>query len=208
LHCCFEYYGGIPQQLVYDQDSIIVASENSGDIIHTQAFAAFLEETKLNVLVCRKSDPESKGKIEAVVRFIKGNFMENRLFMGLDIWNRSFEDWLGRTGNGRVHGTTKQKPCDMFFKEQPYLRPLLGVPPELPVSDTERTVRKDNTILYRSNRYSLPLGTYGKQEKVAIEPEEAVLKIFTITGDKIVTHPLCLEKGKLIKAEKNSRQTR
>lgn len=207
LHGCFEYYGGMPKQLVYDQDSIIVVSENNGDIIHTHAFAAFLEETKLDVLVCRKSDPESKGKIEAVVRFIKGNFMENRLFMDLNIWNRSFEDWLIRTGNGRVHDTTKRKPCDMFLEEQVYLRPLLGVTPEQPANDTERTVRKDNTILYRSNRYALPLGTYSKQKKVVIEPDESKLNIYTTTGDKIITYPLCLEKGRLIKADACRRET-
>lgn len=49
--------------------------------------------------------------------------MENRLFIDLNIWNRPFEDWLNRTGNGRVHGTTKRKPCDMFN----YLRPLPGI---------------------------------------------------------------------------------
>ena len=207
LHYCFEYFGGMPRQLVYDQDSIIVVSENNGDIIHTHAFSAFLDETKMDVMVCRKSDPESKGKIEAVVRFIKGNFMENRLFMGLDIWNRSFEDWLDRTGNGRVHDTTKRKPCDMFLEEQVHLRPLLGVAPELPANDTERTVRKDNTILYRSNRYSLPLGTYSAQKKVVIEADEVTLNIFTIIGDKIVTHPLCHEKGRLIKADAHRRET-
>ena len=47
---------------MYDQDSIIVVSENNGDIIHTHAFSAFMKETRLDVLVCRKSDPESKGK--------------------------------------------------------------------------------------------------------------------------------------------------
>jgi len=201
LHGCFEYYGGMPKQLVYDQDSIIVVSENNGDIVHTHAFAAFLEETKLDVQVCRKHDPESKGKIEAVVRFIKGNFMENRLFMDLSIWNRSFEDWLDRTGNGRVHDTIKQKPCDIFKEEQVHLRPLLGVAPEPTANDTERTVRKDNTILYRSNRYALPLGTYGKQKKVVIEPVEQKLNIYTVTGDKIITYQLCLEKGRLIKAD-------
>ena len=207
LYGCFEYFSGMPRQLVYDQDSIIVVSENHGDIIHTHAFAAFLEETKLDVLVCRKSDPESKGLIEAVVRFIKGNFMENRLFMGLGLWNQSFEEWLDRTGNKNVHGTTKRRPCDLFFQEQEHLRPLLGVSPELPASDRERTVRKDNTILYHANRYSLPLGTYGKQAKVVVEPDEAKLKIFTVTGDKIAIHLLCFEKGKLIKADAHRRET-
>ena len=207
LYSCFEYFSGMPKQLVYDQDSILVVSENHGDIIHTHAFAALLEETRLEVLVCHKSDPESKGKIEAVVKFIKGNFMENRLYMGLDAWNQSFEEWLDRTGNGQMHGTTKQKPCDMFLKEQEHLRPLLGVSPNPAVSENERTVRKDNTILYHTNRYSLPLGTYGAQEKVTVELEESRLKIFTLTGEKLFTHPLCLEKGRLIKADAHRRET-
>jgi transposase len=60
LYQCFDYLGGRPRQLVYDQDSIIVVSENTGDILHTQAFSAFLAESKLDVRVCRKSDPETK----------------------------------------------------------------------------------------------------------------------------------------------------
>jgi transposase len=87
LYGCFEYYGGMPRELVYDQDSIIVASENNGDIIHTQAFTSFLEETKIGTRVCRKNDPETKGKIEASVKFVKGNFMENRYYMGHSQWN-------------------------------------------------------------------------------------------------------------------------
>jgi transposase len=117
LYSCFEYFGGQPRQLVYDQDSILVVSENNGDIIHTQAYSAFLAETKLDTLVCHKSDPETKGKIESVVKFIKGNFMENRLFMGLDIWNQSFEEWLKRTG--------KLFQCPSYFAFHSYTACLL-----------------------------------------------------------------------------------
>lgn len=40
-----------------------------------------------------------------------------------------------------------------------------------------RGVRKDNTILYLSNRYSVPLGTYrpGKQLYLTIEADTIVL---------------------------------
>ena len=201
LYSCFEYMGGMPCQLVYDQDSILVVSENNGDIIHTHAFAAFLQETHLQTLVCRKSDPETKGKIEAVVRFIKGNFMENRLFMDLDIWNRSFEEWLDRTGNGRVHGTTKRKPCELFAEEQKCLLPLFGSPPEKNADSMSRTVRKDNTILYCSNRYSLPLGTFNTHKTVNLEIVDERLKIFTETSDLLAEHQLCCDKGKLVKAD-------
>ena len=29
---CFEYIGGIPQELIFDRDSIVTVSENYGDI--------------------------------------------------------------------------------------------------------------------------------------------------------------------------------
>jgi transposase len=201
LYGCFEYIGGMPRQLVYDQDSILVVSENNGDIIHTHAFAAFLQETHLETLVCRRSDPETKGKIEAVVRFIKGNFIENRLYMGLGIWNQSFEEWLERTGNGRVHETTKHKPSELFLEEQEHLLPLFGTLPQQNKETMSRTVRKDNTVLFRSNRYSLPLGTFNTQKTVDLEVVAEQLRIYTTTGDLLAEHPLCPDKGKLIKAD-------
>jgi len=202
---CFEYFGGMPRQLVYDQDSIIVVSENNGDIIHTQAFAAFLAETKLEVRVCRKSDPESKGLIEASVKFVKRNFMENRYYMGLDNWNQSFEDWLDRTGNGRQHGTTKRKPVDMFAEEQIHLLPLYGTAPAKAAEEMYRNVRPDNTILYKSNRYSVPYGTYSKEKKVFLAVEDGNLEIMDRAGDTLATHEICGEKGKLVRPESHRR---
>ncbi|MCT1905574.1 DDE-type integrase/transposase/recombinase, partial [Oceanobacillus sojae] len=56
----FQYFGGIPYELAYDQDSLIVVSENEGDLILTSEFQAYREERKLKLFVCRKADPESK----------------------------------------------------------------------------------------------------------------------------------------------------
>jgi transposase len=205
LYGCFEYFGGMPQQLVYDQDSILVVSENYGDIIHTQAFSTFLAATKLKVRVCRKSDPETKGLVEASVKFVKGNFMENRYFMDIGIWNQSFEDWLLRTGNGKENGTTKRKPAEMFAEEQEHLLPLFGVAPTRLADDMERRVRKDNTILYLSNRYSLPLGTYGKEKTVTLSVEGDKLHIGDRVGEPLAVHKLSGGKGKLIKLDSHRR---
>jgi hypothetical protein len=199
LYGCFDYFGGMPRQLVYDQDSIIVVSENGGDIIHTQAFSTFLAETKLEVRVCRKSDPESKGLVEASVKYVKGNFMEHRFYMGLDNWNRSFEAWLDRTGNGRQHGTTKRKPAEMFAEEQVHLLPLYGMAPAKIAEELDRAVRPDNTIMYKSNRYSVPYGTYSKEKRVYLTIEEGKLQIIDRAGDILATHDLCEDKGKLIR---------
>ena len=208
LYGCFDYCGGMPRELVYDQDSIIVASENYGDIIHTQAFTAFLAETRIGTRVCRKNDPESKGVIEASVKFIKGNFMENRCYMGTSQWNQMFEEWLERTGNGRAHGTTKRKPAEMFVEEQEHLLPLYGHAPVNVMQGMERNVRLDNTILYLSNRYSVPPGTYGNEKTVVLSVEKDRLHIMNRVGDPITTHEINREKGKLIKLASHRRNRR
>jgi hypothetical protein len=197
--------GGMPKQLVYDQDSILVVSENSGDIIHTQAFTAFLAETKLSVRVCRKSDPESKGMIEASVKFVKGNFMENRLYTGLDGWNKSFEDWFERTGNGKVHGTTKRKPSAMFTEEQEHLLPLYGAAPAVVPESMDRQVRRDNTVLYNSNRYSVPYGTYSRDREVFLAVSDGRLTIMDRASEDIAVHNISQERGKLIRLPEHRR---
>ena len=199
LYQCFDYFGGKPRQLVYDQDSIIVATENGGDIIHTKTFAAFLSESKLEVRVCRKSDPETKGIVEASVKYVKGNFMENRHYMGLDAWNKSFEDWLVRTGNRKQHGTTKRKPADMFDEEREHLLPLYGIAPAAIADGMDRQIRPDNTVWYKSNRYSVPYGTYNKGRAAFLEVAGGRLKIISEAGDLLADHEVSLERGKLIK---------
>lgn len=156
------------------------------------------------VYLCRKADPESKGKIESVVKFIKGNFIENRIFIDEDILNRSFSDWLERTGNGKIHSITKKIPSDVFKEERDYLRSL----PNKISNNTQifRNVRKDNTILFNSNRYSVPTGTYGKHSEVLIENDGITLTVKDIFGDAIICeHSISTGKGLLIKNTSHGR---
>ncbi len=165
---CFQYIGGIPQELVFDQDSIVTVSENYGDVIHTYEFEKLRQDMKFSVYLCRANDPESKGKVESVVKFVKQNFLENRIYADDHILNSCVLEWLDRTGNVKVHGTTKRIPAEAFKDEREFLHPL----PQSAVTGTEyicRNVRRDNTILYDSNRYSVPLGTYDRQKEVQIQ---------------------------------------
>nr|MDA8226191.1 hypothetical protein [Desulfitobacterium hafniense] len=61
-----------------------------------------------------KADPESKGKVESVVKFIKINFLENRFYMGLDLLNQSFvmntEGLILETLKGLL-ATSTEKVC-------------------------------------------------------------------------------------------------
>lgn len=201
----FKFFGGIPKEIAVDQDSIIVVSENKGDIIFTHEFEQFKSQMGLNIWVCHKADPESKGMVESTVKFVKSNFLANRFFMEEAYLNEAFLAWLKRTGNAKVHGTTKKVPAQVFELEREHLRAVQSKIYNLSPS-IMRSVRKDNTILYNSNRYSLPQGTYTKHPEVTVSATQDELAIYDAFGDNLLAkHSISALRGTLIKLTEHRR---
>ena len=70
LEECFEYMGGMPAELVFDQDRLVAVDENYGDIVYTKEFEQFRRRMGFSVYLCRAADPPSKGRVEAVVKYL------------------------------------------------------------------------------------------------------------------------------------------
>lgn len=113
--------------------------------------------------------------------------------------NDDASDWLHRTANALPHGTTKKNPIYEYCIEEPFLIPWYPV--IIPQADYPAyAVRKDNTISWKSNLYSLPLGTYkgpGTQVLVSSTKLELILldqdknelcrhEVSQFTGQKIL----------------------
>ncbi len=199
IRSCFEWMGGKPKELVFDQDRLIAVNENYGDIIYTKEFETFRQNEKLDIYLCRKGDPPSKGRIEAVVKFFKYNFARYRQYSEHWIWNEEFEQWLHRTGNAKKHSITKKIPAEVFAIEQGYLTPVSY---EIIKSDSNiviRKIRKDNTVMYEGNRYTVPTGSFGVHDDVQLEIDGDELLIYAGFCDILLArHKVCFEKGKLI----------
>lgn len=196
----FEYFKGIPHRIVYDQDKVFISSENLGDIILTSKFDAFVKQLHFRTIFCRKEDPESKGKVENAVKYIKYNFLSGRYFTDIESLQSDCLAWLERTGNGTENGTTKQIPTEAFKEEQEYLLEYRGTP-KYPISHQKKIhLRKDNTISYRGNYYTVPTGTYRNNNScVWVEESGNELIIYNGETGKIITnHPLCHDRGKRI----------
>jgi|GEM_PF-1230382 len=201
---CFSYFGGMPREMVFDQDSIVCVSENAGDIIYTYEFEKFRQEHHMKIYLCRGADPESKGKIENTIKYVKGNFLANRLYVDDETINAACLKWLERTANARVHGTTKKIPAEVFLLEKDALRPFQQtiLPAEM---EDERIVRPDNTVVYASNRYSVPYGTYKKYKTVKIDDGKDMLIIKTPDGEVLCEHRISESRGLLIQNTNHKR---
>ena len=203
----FQFYGGVPEKILYDQDKVLLHNENLGDLLLTHGFRKFVGEIGFETIFCRKSDPESKGKIENVIKYVKYNLLRGRAFTDINTLNKEALGWLDRTGNGCVHATTKLVPSEVLKEEKSYLKSYNGTPTLPQVEMKAYYVRKDNTINYKGNYYTLPTGTYhGHNTLVYVHLNDTQVHLFAKeTGKTLAVHPLCLEKGKLVRNSSHSR---
>lgn len=203
----FQFYSGFPAKILYDQDKVLLRGENLGDLLLTHGFRKFVSEIGFETVFCRKSDPESKGKIENVVKYVKYNFLRGRVFTDIDTLNEESSGWLERTGNGCVHASSKLVPSEVFKEEQGYLSPYNGTPTPVKVEMKAYYVRKDNTVNYKGNYYTLPTGTYHGHDTLAyVHLNGTEIHLFDKeTGKTLAIHSLCLEKGKLVRNTSHSR---
>jgi len=173
-----------------------VVSENHGDIVFTEKFQGFIDEMTLSMYVCRKNDPESKGKVENLVKFVKRSFLAARDFQDLEEAKVRLRQWLSRRGNGRTSQATKRIPAVLFLEEQQHLRPLrrsIYSQPK-PGSREPRLVSPLNQISVGSVKYPVPEGYRGLAVDVLLQGD--TLHVFDqITGEEIAVHQKSLFPG-------------
>ncbi len=173
----FEYFCGSPQKLLYDQDRVFTKGENYGDIVFTQEFGRYTSGEVFTPVFCRKADPQTKGKVENVIKYIKHNFLLARRYYSDERLNSEVLDWLARTGNGKVSKATELIPMKEWEREREYLLTPRMSPVKPEAEYREYRVRKDHTIRYKGNYYSLPRGTY--------QGASSVVRLY-IQGDKLL----------------------
>lgn len=193
----FEFYGGIPEEIVFDQDKILLKSENCGDLLLTAEFGRYVTERKFRLRPCRRSDPESKGKIENVVKYVKYNFLKHREAFSCEDLNAMAIAWLARTANGKAHQTTFLIPADEMAEEIKFLKPFMKFEVE---ESNFYSVRKDNVVVYKGNRYTLPVGTYKNPDtRVALKEENGLLVFRSAEGFEIARHSIPATRGNLVR---------
>ena len=94
---------------------------------------------------------------------------------------------------------THEVPSEQFKIEREHLLPYDLKLDEPEAEAREYNVRKDNTLMYRSNTYSLPLGTYdGPGSKVIVVKNMDLneLEIYAPKDFALITrHDICPLKG-------------
>lgn len=193
----FRYFHGIPRFIIYDQDAVFLYDENLGDYRMTEVFGSYVKSRPFKPIFCRPADPESKGKIENVIKYVKQNFLLNRAYSNPENLNKEASGWLTRTGNAMVHNTTCRIPYEVWCSECNDLQPF--IPVTSPTPGIGHKVLNTNSIRYRGNTYSLPFGTYrGEETRVLVNEQDGVLVIKTMDGELLTKHLIPSGRGETV----------
>jgi transposase len=203
----FRYFGGMPQECVYDQTKLVVISETFRELDLNERFHQYATLTGFSIRACEGYDPESKGKVEAGVKYVKQNGLYGERFKDWQALEGYILDWLDNVANQRVHGSTGELPRARYDRDEqakmrPYLTPA-GTYDKAAAGAT-RQVDKTGLISWQSNRYSVPLRY--QAAKVGVTAEAGKLLVNDLSsGEIIAEHLISLEKGQVIKNQHHYR---
>ena len=165
----FDYLGGVPQEILYDNTKTVVLRlltqgvDGRGETRLNPAFADFARYWGFQIRLCRPYRPQTKGKVESGVRYLRQNFLCGRTANDLTDLRQQMQHWLGEVANVRVHGSTHRIVREAWEEEKPALQPAHHRRAFPLVVECLRQVSRDAFVSYKGNRYSVPWQQAGRQ---------------------------------------------
>jgi len=163
----FRYFGGYTKEILYDnmKQVVIKRSMISTESEWNSKFEDFFKHYGFLPHLCRPYRPQTKGKIENSVGYVRRDFFLGGCFNSIVDINSQALTWLKRV-NSEVHGTTHEIPLERLKAEG--LKPISGIPEYLIIREEIRTISKDCFISYLGNMYSVPYRFAGREATLQI----------------------------------------
>lgn len=172
----FEYFGGLPRAALTDRMKSVLVEMVDKQPRWASLFADFMASIGVAPRVCKAYTPQTKGKIERTVGFVKQSFWAGVSFTDLDDLNRQAHVWCERI-NARVHRTTHERPRDR--REQEPLAPLPQAFAWERFATEERKVGWDGYLSYDGVLYGLPSSPPVAGSVVQVRERHGMLSVWS-----------------------------
>lgn len=188
----FQYFGGVPKRLKVDNLRAAILKNQHFDLQFNQDFLEWANYYGCVIVPCAPYQPEQKGKVEAEVKYVLGNFFVERSFTDQVDLTAHLGRWTREYANQRIHSVTKRIPWEMLCEsERACLLPL----PETPFASferAERTVQKNCHVFFQNNYYSVPSRLAGRP--VTIRFTGKILRVIS-HGEEVACHAISTGTG-------------
>lgn len=166
---------GVPKVILTDNMKSVVTRRNpDGSIVFNAEYDAFQKAIGFETRLCKVAHPFTKGAVERLVRYVKGNFIQGRSFTNLTVLNDEAFRWcearnaLETRGKGYI-------PAEEHFRHEHF-----GILPSddvlFPFLAPKRNIGYDGCIDFENRRYGVPLSYNGRAVRVSRSGE--VLTIY------------------------------
>jgi transposase len=121
LESAFAYFGGVPQELLFDQMRAVVVGDDrlsKGALVMNGEFLRFAAHWGFRPRACRPYRAKTKGKVERPIRYLRESFFYGRTFLNDADLNAQTERWLLATANRRKHRTIDEQPQLRFERDE------------------------------------------------------------------------------------------
>jgi transposase len=180
------FFGGVFATLIPDNLSAVVDGADPLEPRFNQAFVEYAQARGFKIDPARVRSPQDKPRVERQVQFVRGSFFAGETFIDLADAQRRAETWCRERAGLRIHGTTQQRPFEVFAaEEQPRLGPAPAAPYDVPVYAIAK-VHRDHHVEVARSLYSVPGALIGA--RVEVRADRALVRIFH-RGQLVKVHP-------------------
>jgi transposase len=174
----FAYYGGCAKEILYDNTKNVVLKRalKSSESEWNPLFEDFFRYIGFSPRLCRPYRAATKGKIENVIHFEQGNFLNGRQFTSVQQMNSEGMAWV-RKVDSKPHGTTGVPPLELLEKERPELLQVLDRPPYQIVQRFSRKVSRDCFVCFLGNKYSVPWKHATREATVLVHDDKMRVEV-------------------------------
>ncbi len=161
-------YMGIPRFILTDNmKSVVLHRDLEGHPVWQKDYESFMKTVGFETKLCKPRHPFTKGKVERLIRFVKENFLVDRVFSNVTDLNWQALDWCNLQNtiyHRAIDGVPQQihtGSCAVELRELPqtdairfYLFP-------------ERKISFDGFVNYEGRRFGVPFSYPGSTARIS-----------------------------------------
>ena len=177
---------GVPEKVLTDNmKSVVTKRDAEGNPVWNTEYEAFQSLIGFKTVLCKVAHPFTKGGVERLVRYVKGNFIQGRTFTNITDLNVQAAEWCYEK-NSKSTRYSDFIPMEEHYKNEKFS----SLPPKellIPYLAPLRKISYDGFVNYEDRRYGVPIRFAGREIRVMREKEQLFL-IAPDTNEVVYTH--------------------
>jgi hypothetical protein len=187
----FRHFGGVSRELLYDRTKTVVRAHvglerGLGENVFDPEALASAHHYGFTLRLCRAYRPQTKGKVESDVPYVRERLLRAHRFASYEHANREWASWNEDIARRRVHGTHGEVVAVRAERDRAALGRLPPTP-DLVVERTTRVLARDGLLSFEGRRYAVPDARPGERVELVLGAEE--IEIYsTSDGRRLARH--------------------